>query len=168
MDLGSIPVVDWIRILVPDRIPIIWSYHGVETMSNEVKKWETKQEDLVYRIQDLNECFEWLQNVVVDYEDFAEMKEKRALAASHMGLGRWIRNNLGLWADCQKEPAEERAPLVRWFNKKGIYHPDDMSGIILTSWHRQLNGKKKKIKKQVKRYRTYWEKENPKVNGGKL
>jgi hypothetical protein len=132
------------------------------------KEWETKQEDLVYRIQDLDECFEWLKNSVVDYQEFARMKEKKALAASHMGLGTWIRNTLGLWADCQKEPAEERAPLVRWFNKKGIYHPDDMSGIILTSWHRKLNGKKKKIKEQVKHYREFWAETSSKVNEGDL
>jgi len=132
------------------------------------KTWETKQEDLVYRIQDLNECFDWLKNTVVDYREFAAMKEKKAVAASHMGRGMWMRNTLGLWADCQKEPAEERCPLVKWFNKRGIYHPDDMSSIILTSWHRVLNGKKKKIKNQVEYYREYWKKTAPKVNEGKL
>jgi len=137
-------------------------------MSKEIKQWETKQENLVYRIQNLDECFDWLANTVVDHREFARMKEKKAIAVSHMGLGMYIRNNLGLWADCKKEPADERAPLVQWFNEKGIYHPDDMSAIILTSWHRALNGKKKKIGDQTKHYRKFWAENSPQVNEGKL
>lgn len=133
----------------------------------EIKKWEAKQESLVNTIQDFDECFDWLKNKVVDWQEFGRTEEESAVASSHMGLGMYIRNELGFWKDCNKEP-DERTPLVKWFNKRGIYHPDDMSSIILTSWHRDINGKKKKIKKQIKKYREFWSKTSPKVNEGIL
>jgi hypothetical protein len=65
----------------------------------------------------------------------------------HFGLGMFLRNNWGLWSG---------GPLADWFNKHGIRHADDMSGIILTSFHRQLTGKPIKLEEQVKHYRGYW------------
>ena len=40
----------------------------------------------------------------------------------------WIRNNWGLWAG--------EGELYSWFKNNGINHPDDMSGIIIRSFHR--------------------------------
>jgi hypothetical protein len=60
----------------------------------------------------------------------------------------WIENNWGLWRD---------STLSQYFRKMGIYHSDDMSGIILTSYYRFLIGEKIKLKKQVKHYQEYWE-----------
>jgi hypothetical protein len=40
----------------------------------------------------------------------------------------------------------------------GIYHPDDMSGIILTSYHRYLNGQDIALEAQIKSYQDYWKK----------
>lgn len=131
------------------------------------KEWEIKQEKLINQIQDLNECFGWLQNNVIDYKIFAVLEENKAIAMAHFILGKHIRNQFELWKYCEK-PIEKRNPIVKWFNKIGIYHPDDMSSIILTSWHRELNGKKLEIKGQVKKYREHWEEYNPKVNEGKL
>ena len=42
----------------------------------------------------------------------------------------------------------------------GIYHPDDMSGIILDSYHRYLTGKEIKLEEQIKFYQDYWKKAN--------
>src|SRR5688500_14170629 len=75
--------------------------------------------------------------VPLDLEDsFRELKKMlhpdllRELKASpeqsmneyHMGLGMWMRNNWSLWAGSR---------LGKYFNRIGIFHPDDMSGIIL-------------------------------------
>ena len=68
----------------------------------------------------------------------------------HMGLGMWIRNNWGLWKGLR---------LAKWFNTQGIEVPDDMSGIILTSFWRHLHGKPIQLDEQVKVYRDYWKKE---------
>jgi hypothetical protein len=40
----------------------------------------------------------------------------------HFGLGMWMRNNRGFW---------QSSRFAKWFNARGIQHPDDMSGIIL-------------------------------------
>lgn len=66
----------------------------------------------------------------------------------HFGLGMWMRNNWGLWAGSE---------LSQWFHKRGIGHPDDMSGILLTSYWRRLNGKPIDLEGQVKHYQAYWE-----------
>ena len=68
----------------------------------------------------------------------------------HMGLGMWMRNNWGLWGGSR---------LAAWFNAQGINHPDDMSGIILDSFWRYLNGKPIKLDEQVKYYQGYWKKQ---------
>lgn len=47
--------------------------------------------------------------------------------AVHHSLGRWIRNNWGLWDDDANE-------LKNIFIKTGINHPDDMSNYII-KWY---------------------------------
>jgi hypothetical protein len=68
----------------------------------------------------------------------------------HFGLGMWLRNNWSLW---------QGGPLASWFNKHGIHHADDMSGIIMTSFYRQLKGEPIKLEEQVKYYRDFWTKQ---------
>lgn len=49
----------------------------------------------------------------------------------HMGIGRWIRNNWGLWSG---------GPLADFFVAHGVRHPDDMSGTILHAYELKLAG----------------------------
>jgi len=49
---------------------------------------------------------------------------------------------VGLWT---------KSDLRKFFEEKGIFHPDDMSGIILTSYHRRLNGKHIALSDQINR-----------------
>ena len=49
----------------------------------------------------------------------------------HFGLGMWMRNNWGLWA---------HGPLAAYLEQFGVHHPDDMSGLILDTFWRHLNG----------------------------
>ncbi len=65
----------------------------------------------------------------------------------HFGLGMWMRNNWGLW---------KGSVLSKWFNGLGIFHPDDMSGIILTSYWRYLHHQPIELEGQVKYYIDYW------------
>lgn len=71
-------------------------------------------------------------------------------ARAHFNLGRRIRNEWGLWGG--------ESPLVEWFQARGIRHPDDMSAILLTAWHRKLNGKPPEIEQQIQRAKDYWAK----------
>lgn len=64
-----------------------------------------------------------------------------------MSIGLTMRNRWGLWAGSE---------LAQWFNALGIGHPDDMSGIILHSYWRRLNGYPIELSKQVSFYRSWW------------
>jgi len=64
-----------------------------------------------------------------DVERLAGMEE-RELVRLHHGLGRWIRNNLGLW---QGNRELKRAT--------GKIHPDDASGVIIkAAWRAAREG----------------------------
>ena len=64
-----------------------------------------------------------------------------------MTVGMWIRNS---WI------RKGNDSLANQFHKIGIYHPDDISTIILTSLHRKLNNKELKLKEQARHYIDYW------------
>lgn len=61
-----------------------------------------------------------------DDKEYLRTEENAAIKVHH-SLGRWIRNNWGLWAD-------ETNELKTHFINKGVTHPDDMSGKILDSY----------------------------------
>jgi hypothetical protein len=74
---------------------------------------------------------------------------ENGMADYHFGLGMWIRNNWGLWGGSR---------LSQYFNRLGIHHPDDMSGIILDSYWRKIHGKPIDLDGQVRCHRDFWEK----------
>jgi hypothetical protein len=96
----------------------------------------------------LDECYEALRHLLnpEELQDF-QAKSEDELSEYHFGLGLWMRNNWGLWGG---------SPLAKHFNHIGICHPDDMSGIILDSFWRHLNGKPIRLEEQVQYYRKYW------------
>jgi hypothetical protein len=85
-----------------------------------------------------------------DLNQWKEMPERQAIGVCHHGLGQQIRNDWGLWGE---------STLSKFFNRVGIHHPDDMSGIILTSYHRRLNGRPIDLEGQIQHYKDYWAKE---------
>lgn len=46
--------------------------------------------------------------------------------------------------------------LVDWFARHGITHPDDMSTIVLTCVHRDLNKKPRDLEMQIASAQAYW------------
>jgi hypothetical protein len=99
---------------------------------------------------DLNDAINFLNCIWSDTSkiDFKNKPEIDAVAELHFGTGRSIRNNWGLWS--------QKSTLYRFFKSKGIFHPDDMSAIILTSFHRTLNGKDIQLDQQIIEYQEYW------------
>lgn len=93
---------------------------------------ESGSEKAVYVPKDLDDCFAELKKLLPkkQVEEIQNGSEKDMIQCHH-GLGTWLRNNWGLWKGSR---------LSTWFNEKGIRHPDDMSGIILDSFWRHLNG----------------------------
>lgn len=106
----------------------------------------------IYIPIDLEDCITQLQTSVLCDEDREAIKKgtEDNLCLWHDNLGRWIRNNWGLWTD---------SDLFKWFKEKGIDHPDDMSGIILTSFWRRLHDKPLNLEEQIQKYQNYWKEE---------
>ena len=59
----------------------------------------------------------------------------------HMSLGRWIRDEWGLWSGSRLQTHMLRI---------GARHPDAMSSIILTSFWRHLHGQPLRVDEQVR------------------
>ncbi|HKQ46666.1 MAG TPA: DUF6794 domain-containing protein [Phycisphaerae bacterium] len=142
---------------LPDRPDGIWT-----TPHND----ERVREGLIYKVSlrhdptsptglyvpaDLEECFTELKRMLTP-ELVAEMKADpdEKLIVHHFGLGLWIRNNWGLWGNSR---------LAKYFESHGVHHPDDMSGIILTSFWRRLNNQPLRFEEQIEFYQTYWKKQ---------
>ena len=109
----------------------------------------------VYIPKNLEECFTQIDNF---WDDSTKLQvkdwtEDEFIAKTHFGFGMWMRNNWQLWGGSR---------LSNYFNEMGIYHPDDMSGIIINSYHRYLTGKEIKLEEQIEVYQGYWEKLNKK------
>ena len=100
----------------------------------------------------LEECFEFLNRMFGEeqVEEFKSWGEKEAMGKLHFGLGRNLRNNWGLWAESK---------LQQHFKDMGVWHADDMSSIILTSYHRHLNNKPLDVEGQVEFFKDYWSKD---------
>src|SRR6185436_3914447 len=110
---------------------------------------DTVDED--YIPTDLEDCFRQIDRLCHDSvkAKVRVLEENDFATRNHMSFGMWMRNNWGLWGGSR---------LAKWFNSIGIYHPDDMSGIILTSYHRYLNHREIDLDGQVKYYQAYWKK----------
>jgi hypothetical protein len=122
----------------------------VESLNRVCAAEDAKKEAEVYVPKDLDDCFVQLKKILKP-EDVEKMKRgaQGDMVRYHHGLGRWIRNNWDLW---------KGGRLSKWFNDKGIYHADDMSGIILDSFWRHLNSKPIELDKQIRGYQNYWKK----------
>ncbi|HNY07345.1 MAG TPA: hypothetical protein PKL64_04585 [Bacteroidales bacterium] len=94
----------------------------------------------LYIPKNLEECFLELNKLLKpkDIETIKNLKSKDDMNLYHFGLGTWLRNNWGLWGGSR---------LQQYFFKKGIDHPDNMSGIILSYYYDWLNGQHDEWKK---------------------
>lgn len=121
------------------------------------EKW--RNEDLVrfttdslrgfYIPKDLEDCFNQIDQLWNDTikTQIQQMSKKDFTGRNHFGFGLWMRNNWQLWGGSR---------LSKYFKELGIYHPDDMSGIILDSYHSYLTEEELNLEQQVKYYEAYW------------
>ena len=120
-------------------------------------------DDKIYSIpKNINECLVVLDEIFNenesdnDQEWFKNSNEKEVVSGLHHGLGKWIRNTWGLWS--------KDTELYYVLNSLGLWHADDMSSVIMTSYHRKLNGNELKLKEQIEFHVNYWN-EYEKTNG---
>lgn len=104
----------------------------------------------IYIPKDLDDCFKQINSFWNDSTKtkVKNWKEDEFTGKVHLSFGMWMRNNWQLWGGSR---------LSKYFSDLGIHHPDDMSGIILDSYHRYLNKTDIKLDEQVKYYQDYWE-----------
>lgn len=100
--------------------------------------------------ENLEECFVELEKVLNkdELEEFKNANEDE-IVKYHHSIGRWMRDNWGAWPGSH---------LTKYFIEMGIFHPDDITNIILTSFHRHLNKKDINLRQQIEYYQQYWEK----------
>lgn len=102
----------------------------------------------------IDELKDWLDTMTVtlesmdDYNQVCKMDEEDFVTIGHHGFGQWLRNNWGLW----KKDSEIYELLVKF----GLWHPDDMSGFLMTCWWRYVNDCDLNIEEQISFYDEYW------------
>ena len=107
------------------------------------------RKEMRYKPVNLEEAVLQLTRILPDttQQNIHSMTEDEFLVGSHFGMGMWIRNNWKLWRGGQ---------LADYFKTKGIFHPDDMSGIILKCYYRQLHNQEWELEEQIAFYQNYW------------
>ncbi len=104
----------------------------------------------VYIPENLEDCFAELKRMLhPDLVERMKSAPESDLIQYHFGLGMWIRNQWGLWGESRLE---------KYFTNLGLTHADDMSGTILDSFWRHLNGLPLRLNEQIADYETYWRK----------
>ena len=116
--------------------------------AEELVKYTTDSIDGVYIPKNLEDSFSELNKI---WDDSTSVKLKKLEKGMHLGLGMWLRNNWRLWGGSR---------LSKYFNNLEINHPDDMSGIILTSYGRYLRKEDIKLEEQIAYYKNYWKQAN--------
>jgi len=104
--------------------------HGLVRSNNDTFAKTTK-----YIPKNIDECIlkidSMLNKKIKEY--YACLSDTEFTCQQHFNLGLYMRNQWGLWWN---------SILGKYFNSNGIYHPDDMSGIILSCYHKHLCGAK--------------------------
>ena len=110
---------------------------------------EKQAEDTVYIPKDLQDCLLQLDILLSSglRDTIRQMEEEEFNTAAHFGLGMWLRNRWRLWGNTR---------LNKYFNGLGLFHPDDISHLILQSYHRYLNGRPLDIEPYIKKCKAYW------------
>jgi len=103
----------------------------------------------IYIPKDLADCFKQIDEFWADStkKQVKSWAEDQFVGKAHLGFGMWMRNNWQLWGGSR---------LSKYFNEMYITNPEDMSGIILISYHRYLCGQDIKLNEQIKFYQNYW------------
>lgn len=124
-----------------------------ERLKKEVNSLKKKAIADIDRPKDLNEAIARLIDAMDDADKIKilSMKEEE-MCNFHFGLGMDLRNMWGLWGG--------ESTLKQWLKENlGVWHPDDMSGILLDSLWRTLHGFPLDLEGQAKHYSDYWDKE---------
>lgn len=112
------------------------------SLPNARQEGPRASEEFTYIPRDINECFVELKVMLSEEQirRFRGLREEEVFFFD-FGLGRRLRD---LW-----ELYSPDSPLVRYFSAMGVTRPDDIASIVLTSFHRQLNGRQLRLDEQL-------------------
>ena len=121
---------------------------GEDEPANEINPTEDADSPTGFYIpEDIEDCFTELETMLhPDMIEEMRSGDEDDMIMYHHGLGRWIRNNWGLWSGSR---------LFDYLYELGLHHPDDMSDIILHSFWRYLNDRPLELEEQVQFYIDY-------------
>ncbi len=125
----------YLKISDPDISPELRLYtHKQDSIRFENQKECKRRQSLdsiegQYIPKDLLDFYKELDKILSDSLKL-EIKNSKDMLEYHMGLGRWIRNNMGLWG-CSR--------FQDYFLDNNIRHPDLMSGLALDGYKLYLN-----------------------------
>jgi hypothetical protein len=124
----------------------IKKYQAIQKSDYEYYLSKLDQDSLnnIYIPKDINECMTELDRLLDNEskDKFISQEESKAVSSAYRpGVGLSIRNNWGLWGGSR---------LQKYFFDKGAKDPEGISWIILTCYHRHLNGKPLDFEGQLK------------------
>lgn len=101
----------------------------------------------------LKECNKALDKKLstVDRTTFKNLSKDDLAFRTHHYLGRWIRNNWGLW---------KNGPLYLDMKSLGFHHADDMSGTIIKEYWLYLHQLPSEVEQDLVKYNEHWNKIN--------
>lgn len=135
-DIGSIEIsefseiYDWLLEHHFDFRGLIEKGLAIEALPGMYDKEESEEESGIPVPKTVDEAISTLEKILSD-ED-REYLLKNGAISMHDSLGRWIRNEWGLWTGSE---------LKNELEKKGLEHPDDMSNYIIEEFIKYLNNK---------------------------
>ena len=106
----------------------------------------------VYIPKDINDCFAQLDKLISpeSQEKFKKMGEDAAVHKLYFSLGRWMWINWSML---------DGSRLTRYFGDYGMQNAEDMTTLIIRSYHRKLMNRDIDIKGQVEVFKQKYAKE---------
>jgi len=131
-----------------------------------------EEKDESYIPKSIAEAHMYLDAYLVDKETFKNFPEESVMGVAHMTLGRWMRNRWHLWwsndlherVKDKTDYPSEKPELVEMFNNMGIMQADDMSAIIIKSYHNKLNGKPFDLELEVLTIQEFYKQQDKEMN----
>lgn len=165
----------WIRDIWWDEQEETWNTNEEFYAKDEISHWmshpsapeditdlDKKEKPQMAEVPDDADIEWWLNDQTSQMDDESRANILAVDAPDGMNqfgffTGMGIRNYYGLWHD---------NGLTRYFNNVlGVYHADDMSGILLDAlWHR-VHGKPYDPTPLIERYRKHWEQSGCNMKG---
>jgi hypothetical protein len=126
----------------------MWKLQGLIDWAK--RKWSDSS--LTRGAEPIPTTFEGAIQAVREFLEAQSLGDREDGYYLHHGYGMHIRNAWGLWG------AQGSTPLISELNTMGLFHADDMSGLIIHCALRDLARADRGIESEVKKYQDHWAK----------